>query len=522
MTDTTTSVVIVGAGPVGLMLAHQLGSAGVATTVLELAAELSDEPRAVVLDPESLRSLQGLDLLPALQDEILFGVTGDYLNGAGEVLFEINDAEPGPLGYPNLNGFNQPGLVRILAAELSRYDCVQLLFQHELEAFSQSDEGVELRVRDAAGDEHRFSADYLVGCDGGRSTVRAGLGVKMQGESNPQPWLVIDTREKNYDGEASVRFYCDPARPGMFIQTPHDNRRWEWMLLPGEDREQFLQDDTINELIAPFVNLDEVEIYRRRVYDFHAIIADKFQQGRVFLAGDAAHMTPPFAGQGLNSGLRDAANLGWKLAACIQWSAPTSLLESYESERWQHAQELINVAVQLGNDIQPIDPDLAAVRDAGFAALRQQPEAMEEFQDAIFKPMLDRYFAHGAAVDIAADALSGRMVFQPLLSARDGSSSLLDEVAGPGFSIIGYNCDPAELIPADVLAPWLAHDTSLVRIEGAGSGGDLHDDAGYFAEILADSDASMLLIRPDRFCMASFNDDNATDKLARAAAMLGF
>ena len=512
MSHTKTSILIAGAGPVGLVLAHHLARVGVNTIVLEQAAELSDEPRAVGLDPESLRSLQGLDLMEALAGEIMFGVTGDYLNGAGELLFEIQDDSVGPLGYPNLNGFNQPGLVRILAAELARYDCAQLLFQHELQEFSQSDAGVQVQVKDASGALVEFEADYLVGCDGGRSAVRAQLGIKMQGESNPQPWLVIDTREKNYDGRRKVRFFCDPARPGMFIQTPHSNRRWEWMLLPGEEREPFLEDATIHKLIAPYVNVDEIDIYRRRVYDFHAIIADRWQDGRVFLAGDAAHMTPPFAGQGLNSGFRDAANLAWKLAAVTNWGAPATLLENYQRERWDHAQQLINMAVQLGNDIQPTDPAKAAERDAGFAALREMPGAMDDFQNGLFKALADRFFVEGAAVNIAGDELSGRMLLQPEVSTLSGQTGRLDEFLGSGFSIIGCGCDPQQEIDANALAPWLEQEVSTVGIA---------DSGGYFDEIVAAGAGTMLLLRPDRFCMAVFNAGNAQEKLREAGQLLG-
>ena len=509
-----TDVAIIGAGPVGLVLAHFLGRAGVNAVVLEMDAELSDEPRAVGLDPESLRTLASLDLLDVLQDDILFGLTGDYLNGEGELLFELGDDQPGPLGFPNMNGFNQPALVRTLAAELARYEQVNLAMQHELVSFVQDDDGVTLTYTDANGTTAQLQANYLIGCDGGRSMVRKALGIEMQGASNPLPWLVIDTRERHPDQQRKYRFFCDPARPGMFIQTPHANRRWEWMVLPGEDRERFLQDDTIHDLISPHVNVDDVEVYRRRVYDFHAIIADRFAEGRVFLAGDAAHMTPPFAGQGLNSGLRDAANLGWKLAWVIQHAAPSRLLDTYQSERWAHARELIDMALNLGNAIQPIDVEVAQQRDAQFAALQQDSQGMLEFQRAVFKPLVDRSFTEGAGIDVGT-GFSGRMIIQPMVRSAAGESVLLDNLLGSGFALLGLDTDPAQL-PAELLSAWC--EQGLHTLQVTAEQPVLHK---YLGHLLAGTEDQFMLLRPDRFCMATFDTSSAAGKLAAAGAWLG-
>ena len=512
---------IIGAGPVGLILAHQLGRRGVNCIELDALAELSDEPRAVGLDPETLRSLKSLDLLDELRPDILWGVTGEYLNAAGERLFALDDDQPGPLGYPNLCSFSQPAMVQTLARELSRYLGVSLEFEHTLLDFSQDASGVVARVETASGEIEEISAQYLVACDGGRSAVRTQLGIRMQGDSNPQPWLVIDTREQAYDGKRQFRFFCDPKRPGMFLQTPHSTRRWEWMILPGEDRDAFLQDETIHKLIEDHVDLDKVDIFRRRVYDFHAIVADKFQDGRVFLAGDAAHMTPPFAGQGLNSGIRDVVNLGWKLAAVVNDGAPAALLDSYEPERWAHAKELIDVALILGAQIQPTDAEAAAQRDAAFADLNAQPaEAMNGFVGGIFKAMAERCFESGAGVEIDKQYLSGRMLTQPLVVGADGEAALLDEHLGVGFAILGYHCNPREEIDAGVLELWEQRGVSVlsVGIDSLCPG----DHGDVFADLFAHGNANMVLVRPDRFCLAAFNHESAADTLAQASVMLGY
>jgi 3-(3-hydroxy-phenyl)propionate hydroxylase len=209
-----TAVLIVGAGPVGLILAHLLGRGGVSTMVIESAAQLSDEPRAVGLDPESLRTLQYLGLVDVLEDDLLHGLTGEYYNGDGELLFAIDDDQPGPLGYTQLAGFNQPRLVKKLAAELARYPNATLRYAHSLLTFEQSGAGVIAEVDTGDGEKKQIRAQYLVGCDGGRSTVRHQLGITMQGASNPQPWLVIDTVEEEYDGLRKYRFFLRPETPG--------------------------------------------------------------------------------------------------------------------------------------------------------------------------------------------------------------------------------------------------------------------------------------------------------------------
>lgn len=293
--------------------------------------------------------------------------------------------------------------------------------------------------------------------------------------------------------------------------------------MPGEDRESLLQDETIREIIAPYTDAENVNIYRKRVYDFHAIIADRWQEGRVFLAGDAAHMTPPFAGQGLNSGFRDVTNLFWKLSAVVKGFADPVILDSYELERRDHAWELIETALNLGKQIQPIDPEQAAQRDALFAMLNQDPAAMQNLADEMGASLLLRSVEKGLAVEAGQGTASGRLLIQPEVVSQDGTTVLLDECLGSGFSIVGYDCDPAEVLDGETLEQWQRIGTTVVAIASTAeraSNDWVVDRSGELGEWIAAKGASVLLVRPDRFCMVAAAPSEAKDKLNAAHTLL--
>jgi 3-(3-hydroxy-phenyl)propionate hydroxylase len=523
MKTVTTSVLICGAGPAGLTLAHLLGREGVAVVLLEKLDATVREPRAISIDGESLRTLQHAGVVDGFADELLSGITADYVNGEGRHLFSLGGDAERPFGYPTINSFDQPALDAYLAAGLAGCEEVEVRFGHTLERFEQSSDGVTALVTDGSGESLEIRAAYLVGCDGGRSTIRSLLGIEMEGDSNPLPWLVIDTVDPHLDNEMDCCFFCDTARPGMTIRKRHAERRWEWMLMPGEEPEALLDDAAIRRIIAPYTDAEQVNIYRKRVYNFHAIIANRWQQGRVFLAGDAAHMTPPFAGQGLNSGLRDVRNLAWKLAGVVRGDFSPAILSSYELERAGHARELIDTALALGAQIQPIDPAQAAERDAFFAALDADPAAMADFQQALLQPIRERRIDQGLIVEGDNESIAGRLLIQPRMNAPDRHDVLLDELLAPGFTIVGYDCDPGAEIDAGELAWWLQRATGLLPLAPRGtpaSGAWVEDARGDIAAWLGDSAPRLLLVRPDRFCMAAFEPADATATLGRARALL--
>jgi 3-(3-hydroxy-phenyl)propionate hydroxylase len=498
----TASVLIGGAGPVCLTLASLLGTAGVNTVLVERNPGCVPEPRAVALDGESMRTLQATGLVEGIAQNLKQGFVAEYVNGEGTLLFST-DLRARPYGFCLQNTFDQPMLEQQLLDGLARFACVSVHHSMELIGFEQDEHGVRARVRAQGKQEQSLQAHYMIACDGGRSTVRQSLGIPMCGDRLPQKWLVVDTVDRHLVDDLECRFFCDPARPAMTILRPGGERRWEWMLLEGETDEDLLRDERINALLEEHTDPDQVEVYRKCVYGFSAVVAERFSEGRVFLAGDAAHMTPPFAGQGLNAGVRDVQNLAWKLVRVLDGSLPASLLESYHLERREAAKAVVDLAVMLGDQIQPTDPQAAAERDAMFTEINRDPAAAAAFSRDVIAPLSDVRLPRGWFV---ADKYGGRMLPQPLLRTPDGDT-LLDEAIGPGFTALVMGDVP---IPDAVLAHplWQSLAPRVHRIgseQAPDSGPTLPADV--LDDFLGHTTGRVILLRPDRFVLAELDLD---------------
>lgn len=511
-------VAIIGAGPVGLTLALQLADLGIQTIVLERNREIITEPRAVGIDGESLRTWQAIGLIDQVQPYVHFLLGGRYFNAEGRELFRFNYEGQEPCGYPLKQSFEQGKVDQVLADVLMASEHGALWFGHELVDFTQDDDGVTLDVLAGAGESLEIRARILVGCDGGRSMVRQRLGLRMVGESNEFPWLVIDTHDPVFTSGPSTMFFCDPARPGMTLRVAEEQRRWEWMLLPGEAPEALLDDAKIAELISRHTDPARVTVFRKRVYNFSAVIAERWQVGRVLLAGDAAHMTPPFAGQGLNAGIRDTRNLYWKIAMVVRGQASHDLLDSYELERRDHTRELIEFAVRLGEQIQPLDPARAAERDRFFFGMQEQPGALQAYLDEISAAQRIRRIERGAVVNPARDPLSGRYVLQSPVKMPGGETILLDHLLGQHFALLGYGCDPEVVLPG-ARNSWRDLDITTTSIAPAGGAGP-RDTRGALDELFGESPGTIALVRPDRFVLTSFTKATAETALRAAAESL--
>ena len=491
-------VAVVGAGPVGLMVANLLGIAGVQVAVLEANEGLLGLPRAIAYDAETLRLFAQIGLLDDIRPGLIQNPHVRHLNGGGRVLMELDPPVYGPYGHSSLGTFYQPEFERVLLRGLARFDNVRVLFGHTVTNLVQGRDDAMLSIVTRQG-ASTLRAKFVVGCDGGTSRLRDLLGARLIGSTYTQRWLVVDAIVKGHDVK-QISFYCDPRRPRVELPAVGDRVRWEFMQLPGETEDELKNDGRITALIAENTRYREVQIERKAVYTFHARVADRWRNNRGFLAGDAAHMMPPFAGQGMNGGMKDAVNLSWKLAAVLKGLAAESILDSYEPERAPVVRKMVEVSRRLGAVIMPTSRGAAALRDAIFACLNLS-RAFRDFirRGGVVPPPS---IGHSALTGVGRDALIGQMMPQPGVKTPDGSFPLDTFQACHQWLALGIGVDPATMLSTRDRAVLDALGVRFVCING-------HSDEPRTLELRCDDptfDAwakghavRAVLVRPDRF-----------------------
>ena len=498
-------VVIVGAGPTGLVLANLLGQQGIRTLVVERSADTVGEPRAVTIDDESLRTVQATGLIGDVLPQLVQGYGVHYYSWRGKEFARI-EPQSQEYGFPKRNAFRQQLLVGQLRDGLQRFAHTAIWFGHELVQFrdeGEAGERVHLQLSHGGETKH-ISCQWLVACDGGRSPVREQLGIKLTGSTYDEKWLIVDLLERD-SAFRHTRTYCDPARPAIRLPGPQGTLRYEFMLHAGEDPDQVLDEVNVRAWIRARNPADaQLAIARKVVYAFHARVAERWQSGRVFLAGDAAHLTPPFAGQGMNSGVRDATNLAWKLAAVVRGDMTPSLLSTYAQERKPHAWSLIRMAVRIGTFMQPKSV-LAAMLTQGALKLCSLYRPVRDYVLHLkFKPkprFFEGFFVQGEHADALVPA--GQLLPQPQMELPGGAHVPLDDMLGHGFTWLGLAT--AQLptgfnMPIRTLRIVAQQDDFLPSDGGADA--LLRDVDGVIEKILRSAGASALLLRPDRYVLA--------------------
>ncbi len=526
-----TPIVIVGAGPTGLVLAHLLARQGVNALIIDRAEATVPEARAVTIDDESLRTLQSAGQVQRLLGDIVQGYGVHYYSWR-QTLFARIEPSSREYGYMKRNAFRQPLLVRALADALIENELVTIRFRHELLGFEQDQGGVLLRLATPEG-EREQRCDWLIACDGGRSPIREKLGIAMEGSSFGERWLIADLIGRS-DAFRHTRTYCDPDRPAIRLPGPQATVRYEFMLHPGESDAAVLDEASVRSWIAAREPGDAgITLLRKVVYTFHARVAERWRAGRVLLAGDAAHLSPPFAGQGMNSGVRDAANLAWKLAAVVRDRAEASLLDTYELERKPHAWAMIRMARRIGAYMQPKSRAGAALSQGMLRLFCLIPAARDYILHLKFKPR--PRFTEGllASWPIASAPIPpGQLMTQPALIDEDGRSQLLDEALGSGFALITWagaagQSGTAEGVSIPEDFPVALKTVQLIRAEddflpGLRGSGLLRDAHGEIARVLDGARARAAVLRPDRHVLGYVGDSVREDWAQLRTALTAF
>ncbi|MGZ5396926.1 MAG: bifunctional 3-(3-hydroxy-phenyl)propionate/3-hydroxycinnamic acid hydroxylase [Mycobacterium sp.] len=501
-------VVIVGAGPSGLTLANILGLQGVRTVIAEERDTLIDYPRGVGLDDEALRTFQSIGLVDRVLPHTVPNQILRFFDAKRRLLAEMAPPDA-RFGWPKRNGFVQPMVDAELHGGLDRFDHVEVRWGHRMENCVETEDGVTLEFADG---KEPVRARYVVGCDGGRSATRRLMGVSFDGTTSSTRWLVVDVANDPL-GHPNSEVGADPKRPYVSISIAHGIRRFEFLIHDDESDELADDPEFVRRMLAQRVpHPDRVDMIRHRVYTHHSRIAGSFRKGRLMLAGDAAHLMPVWQGQGYNSGIRDAANLGWKLAAVVTGQAGDALLDTYDVERRKHARAMIDLSTMVGRVISPTNRRVAALRDRVIHGASLVPTLKRYVLEMRFKPM-PRY-QQGAvfhAENSSGNSPTGTLFIQPRVDTRDDQNVLLDDVLGAGFAVLCWSNNLRAVLGEEAFSRWKALGASFVEARPTTQ---LHWPGHDDAEVTVVGDRtgalkswfdvytdSVLFVRPDR-CIA--------------------
>ena len=496
-------VAIVGYGPAGAVAAALLGQSGLSVFVCDKLPGVYEIPRAIALDHEIMRVFQQLGLVDAVLPFTEAFTPSEWFGASGQLIRRMTMvAPPYPQGYTPSLVFTQPPVERLLRAHVAQMPGVTVALATEMTALEQDADGATLTLQAEGAPPHNVRASWVIGCDGGSSTVRGLAGLELDDLGFDEPWLVVDVHV-NARGLArlprtSVQ-YCEPERPCTMVIGPGNHRRWEISLKAGEDPRRVATPEGTWALLSRWLSPDEGTLWRQSSYRFHALVARQWRAGRVFVAGDAAHMQPPFLGQGMCQGVRDAANLAWKLAAVlrgeVKGAAAQALLDSYGHERSAHVRSLTGRLKAAGAIICERDPAQAAARDARLLADCQGVVKDTPRQDVL--PRLETGL-------LAATDTPGRGTLFP--QPRLANGRLMDYHLGNGWRLMG---DGSLGLPA-------ATDLAALDL------GQTAEAEGVVAAWMARHGCHAALLRPDHYVYGTATDPAELDALlAEQRAALG-
>jgi 3-(3-hydroxy-phenyl)propionate hydroxylase len=451
-------VIIVGAGPVGCTAALLLAGYGVPVTLLERHPQPHPLPRAVHMDDEVARILGRIGVSDAFLARSRSCSGLRLLDAGHRVMAEFRrEHDSGVHGFPQANMFHQPDLEEVLLARVGEHPLITLHREadvYEVDGALGSLTGAPVLVHAdvADGSAETFTGQLVLGCDGASSTIRELAGITLEDLGFTERWLVVDIRaEAGLDTWDGVEQVCDPARAATFMQVAGDRYRWEFQLHDGEDESHLITSQALGALLQPWTgrsDLAGLEIIRSATYTFRARLASRFQSGRVFLLGDAAHLTPPFIGQGLGAGLRDAENLAWKIAHVLTGRAGEDLLASYDAERRPHARAMVRKAVRIGWAMTGGQDRAAAVRRVALAAAVRSARVREAIASTATPRLKTGALAPARRLPGRADAAAaiGSLIPNPLVTGGDGPVVRLDCVLRGRTAVLTSRQPSPELV----------------------------------------------------------------------------
>lgn len=501
----THDVVIVGYGPTGMLAAVLLGRAGHSVAVFDRYKTLYNLPRVGIVHDDILRIFQEIGIIKRVWPATHFLPTYE-LAKHGKVLLSSDVAPYATHGWPEYISIYQPAFEAELDAIAKSLPNVEVFQGRKVVALSQSDEQVEVKVKEESGGHRLVRGRYLIGADGGNSLVRQALGVEYEDLGLDQDWLVIDAKAKRpRPGLPMMRQFCEPEQPGVTLAMGPQHRRWSFMIFPGESIEAAMQPDSVwRRLDRPEgATPEEYQLVRVASYKFQSLYAKHWRVGRVFLAGDSAHQMPPFLAQGLCSGFRDAYNLAWKLDLVLQSVTPPDFLDTYMAERGPNARATIIESMRVGQHVNERDPEKVQMRDAELMALQAAK---------------DKTKVHGAPQLIAfrVPGFTAGFICRPGLSKLrgagdafiqgkvrwEGREGLFDDIAGRGFMIISRKGDPVAALSSGDNAFWHRLGGSILRITDAAAGeapGSVVDLENRYWQLMDEYGCDVIVKRPDQY-----------------------
>lgn len=441
-TPDTYDLAVIGYGPTGATAANLLGQLGMKVVVIERDPDVYSRARAVSTDEEVMRIWQSVGLDERLQQDMLPDRSLNFVDADGVPFIDLKITPRGS-GHPPQQFLYQPAVDHVLRDGVQRFPSVDVLLEHECLRVLPKDNHVELMLADLRTDTlKRFRTSYVIAADGGSSPLRGQLGVGYTGRTYTERWVVIDTKVlKEWDAHDRLRFHCNPARPTVDCPTPLGHHRWEYPARATEDDQELLREEAIWKVLGDQgITAENVKILRAVIYSHHVRVADRWRVGRVFLAGDAAHAMPPWIGQGMAAGVRDAANLCWKLAAVVNGQAPESLLDSYQAERKPHVTEVTRRACLAGWIITERNPAIAVLRNHVLRALTRLRGLDDRVQRLTWIP--DARYREGFFAT-AGHRARGWQIPQPWVTDADGATVRLDDQLGGQWAILHIGPAPS-------------------------------------------------------------------------------